>query len=195
MLMILTAVGLAVAAGFNAYLPLLAVIMLSKYTDFFSLPNNWSWLENNSTILILGALTVVEFLADKIAAVDSLNDVIQTFFRPISGGMLFTASTLPSPAEKLDQFVNSPTFMLFIFGAVIALVPHLIKLFTRPILNSTTGGMVAPLVSFGEDLLTVALTAAAVFIPVLVPVVVIALMFLGYRWVKALTRRKQVKAA
>jgi len=195
MLMFLTAVGLAVAAGFNAYLPMLAVILLSKYTDFFALPDSWSWLENNTTILILAALTVVEFLADKIAAIDSFNDVIQTLFRPASGGLLFTASTTGSVAATLDSFIHSPQFAQFIIGMSIALVPHVLKMFTRAILNTTTGGMIAPLVSFGENIVTVILIAAAVFAPVLVPVVVVLLALLGYKWAKTLINRKQAKAA
>jgi hypothetical protein len=38
------------------------------------------------------ALLLIETLVDKIPAVDSINDVIQTFVRPAAGAVLFAAN-------------------------------------------------------------------------------------------------------
>lgn len=196
MLEILTAVGLALAAGLNAYIPLIAVSLLSKFTDFFTLPGNWSWMEDNWTLAILIALALVEFFADKIAAVDSLNDVIQTAVRPTSGGLLFAAGAHVTdvPVTQISNFVSSPGFPMFIIGLTIALLPHLMKMFIRPLINATMSGMVTPIVSFGENILTVGLVAMAIFIPVLVPVAVILVIVIGVRIFRNLTAKKSKTA-
>jgi hypothetical protein len=197
MIEILTALGLALSAGLNAYIPLLAVGLLARFTEVINLPNGWRWMENEWVLVLFGALVLVEFFADKIAAIDSLNDVIQTAIRPTSGGLLFTASTEenPVPITQVTDFMNSPGFTAFIIGLVVALIPHLLKMFIRPMINATTGGMVAPLVSFGEDLVSVGLIALSVFIPVLVPVAAILLAFIAYKWIKRLVVSKQAKTA
>ena len=79
---VLTGFGLATAAGLNAYIPLLALGLLARFTDLVTLPAGWAWLENGWVLAIVGALLVIEVVADKIPALDTVNDVIQTVFRP-----------------------------------------------------------------------------------------------------------------
>jgi hypothetical protein len=43
---LITGYGLATAAGLNAYIPLLAVGLLGRFTDLITLPHTWSWLED-----------------------------------------------------------------------------------------------------------------------------------------------------
>ena len=81
------------AAGLNAYIPLLALGLLSRYTDLLMLPAGWAWLESPAALVILGILLVVEVVADKVPAVDSVNDVLQTVVRPAAGGMVFAAGS------------------------------------------------------------------------------------------------------
>ena len=83
---LLTGFGLATAAGLNAYIPLLALGLLSRFTDLVTLPAGWSWLENGWVMAIVAVLLVVEIIADKIPALDSVNDTVQTFIRPTAGG-------------------------------------------------------------------------------------------------------------
>ena len=82
MLELLTGTGLAVAAGLNAYVPMLVLGLAGRFLDFVELPAAWAWLENEWVLLILGVLLVIELVADKIPAVDSVNDVIQSIVRP-----------------------------------------------------------------------------------------------------------------
>ena len=42
---VLTGFGLASAAGLNAYIPLLALGLLARFTDLVSLPAGWAWLD------------------------------------------------------------------------------------------------------------------------------------------------------
>src|SRR6185436_16893004 len=89
----LTGVGLATSAGLNAYIPLLILSLLGRYTDMVNLPPQWAWLENGWVVGILAVLLVIEFVADKIPVVDHINDVVQTVVRPTAGGLAFGAGS------------------------------------------------------------------------------------------------------
>ncbi|MFZ1404829.1 MAG: DUF4126 domain-containing protein, partial [Anaerolineae bacterium] len=43
---ILTAFGLSTSAGLNAYVPLLTVALLARFTDLIALSSPWDTLEN-----------------------------------------------------------------------------------------------------------------------------------------------------
>ena len=79
---LLTGLGLATAAGLNAYIPMLVLGLLSRFTDLVNLPHGWTWLENGWVLAIVAVLLIVEIVADKIPALDSVNDAVQTFVRP-----------------------------------------------------------------------------------------------------------------
>ncbi|CAN5419564.1 hypothetical protein BH10ACT9_BH10ACT9_45510 [soil metagenome] len=86
---LLTGVGLATAAGLNAYIPMLMLGLLARFTDVVALPGGWSWLENGWVLALVGVLLVIEIVADKVPALDSINDTVQTFVRPTAGGIVF----------------------------------------------------------------------------------------------------------
>ena len=98
----LTGTGLAVAAGLNAYIPLLMLGLAGRFLDFVDLPANWAWLENPWVLGILGVLLVVEIVADKIPAVDSINDILQTVVRPAAGGIAFGTGSASGTAVVSD---------------------------------------------------------------------------------------------
>lgn len=90
---LLAAFGLAAATGLNAYLPLLIVGALARYTDLITLKSPWSALTHPVVLVVLVVLLIIEMTVDKIPAVDTINDVIQTFIRPAAGAILFAASS------------------------------------------------------------------------------------------------------
>ena len=89
---LLTAFGLAASAGLNAYIPLLIVALLGRFTTWFTLNSPWDALTSWWVIGALLVLTLIEFFADKAPAINHANDVIQTFVRPAAGAILFAAS-------------------------------------------------------------------------------------------------------
>ncbi len=103
---LLTGFGLATAAGLNAYIPLLALGLLSRFTDLVTLPHGWTWLENGWVMAIVAVLLLVEIVADKIPALDSINDAIQTFVRPTAGGIVFGSGT----AAQTDAVADPGAF-------------------------------------------------------------------------------------
>ncbi len=76
---IFTAFGLSVSAGLNAYLPLLVVALLARFTHLITLGSPYNHLTNGWVILVLSILLVIEVFADRIAGVDTANDILQTF--------------------------------------------------------------------------------------------------------------------
>ncbi|MGH9002759.1 MAG: DUF4126 domain-containing protein, partial [Acidimicrobiia bacterium] len=93
MLASLTGLGLSAAAGLNAYIPLLLVGVLARFTDVITLPEPYRWIQSGWAIAIVSVLLVAELVLDKVAVVDHVNDVVQTLVRPTVGGVIFAATT------------------------------------------------------------------------------------------------------
>ncbi|PXX08169.1 DUF4126 domain-containing protein [Mycolicibacterium moriokaense] len=190
---LLTGFGLATAAGLNAYIPLLALGLLSRFTDLVTLPHGWAWLENGWVMTIVAALLVVEIVADKIPALDSINDAVQTFVRPTAGGIVFGSGTAAQTSAVTDPgaFAQSGQWIPIAVGVVTALVVSLTKSTVRPAANVATAGMAAPVLSTVEDIASVGLVFLAILVPVLVLVAVVALVWAVTR----IVRRRRRKAA
>lgn len=184
---LLTGFGLATAAGLNAYIPMLALGLLSRFTHLVSLPGGWNWLENGWVMAIIGVLLVVEIVADKVPALDSVNDTVQTFVRPTAGGIVFGSGTAAQTAAVTDPgaFAHSGQWVPVVIGVVTALVVHLTKSTVRPAANVATAGVAAPVLSTVEDATSVGLVFIALLVPLLVLVVLAALawgVFKVLRW-------------
>lgn len=192
MLQLLTGTGLAASAGMNAYIPLLAVGLLARYTDAVTLPAGWEWLSNGWVLGILAVLLLVELVADKVPAVDSVNDVLQTAIRPTSGGLVFGAGSSADTLMVSDGLSSDRGWVLIAVGVVIALIVHALKALTRPVLNAMTACLAAPLASTVEDLTSATMSLVALLIPVLV-IVFVPSLFLAFWWL--LRRRRRRKAA
>lgn len=197
MLEIVTGLSLAAAAGLNAYIPLLGLGLLSRFTGILTLPDGWAWLENGWALGVLGALLCVEAVVDKVPALDTVNDVLQSVVRPASGGLVFSAGASSSTAAVTnpETFVNSAAFWPFVLGVAIALIPHILKLVSRPIVNLATAGFGAAVMSSIEDILSAIVTVLAVLLPLVALAILVLFGFLGVRWVRKLRARRQQRAA
>jgi uncharacterized protein DUF4126 len=187
---LLTGFGLATAAGLNAYIPLLALGLLSRFTNLVTLPHGWAWLENGWVMTIVAVLLVVEIVADKIPALDTVNDTIQTLVRPTAGGIVFGSGTAAQTSAVTDPgaFAQSGQWIPVAIGVVTALVVSLTKSTVRPAANVATAGVAAPVLSTIEDVTSIGLVFVAILIPVLVLVAVVALVWAVWRIVRR--RRK-----
>ncbi len=190
---LMTGFGLASAAGLNAYIPLLSMGVLDRYTNLVNLPAGWSWLANGWVIAIVAILLLVEIVADKVPALDSVNDTVQTFVRPTSGGIVFGSGTAAQTAAVTDpaDFARTGQWVPVAIGVVTALVVHLTKSAVRPAANVATAGVAAPVLSTIEDFTSVGLTFIAILIPALVIVVLIALIWAAVWLLRRRRRRRQ----
>ena len=89
---IFAAFGLSVSAGLNAYVPLLVIALTARFTDWITLTEPWDAMQSWWVIGALLILGLVEFFADKVPAVNHINDIVQTFIRPTAGAIAFAAS-------------------------------------------------------------------------------------------------------
>jgi hypothetical protein len=163
---VLTAFGLSASAGLNAYVPLFIVAMIGRFTDWIQLEPPWDTLTNGWVIAALVVLGTIEFFADKVPAVNHVNDVLQTFVRPAAGAVLFAAST--GVATEIHPVVA------IIAGLVIAGGVHAVKAAAvRPAVTATTGGAGNVPVSLAEDLIATILSILSIVVPVVIAVVLI----------------------
>lgn len=189
---LMTGFGLATAAGLNAYIPMLLMGLLARFTSLVSLPHGWTWLENSWVMGIVAVLLAVEIVADKIPALDSINDTVQTFVRPTAGGIVFGSGTAAQTAAVSDpaEFARTGQWVPVAIGVVTALVVHLTKTAVRPAANAATAGIAAPVLSTIEDFTSVGLSFIAILIPALVLVVMIALAWSAFWLLRRRRRRK-----
>jgi hypothetical protein len=139
-------------------------------------------------------LLVIEVVADKIPALDSVNDAIQTFIRPTAGGIVFGSGTAAQTSAVTDPgaFAQSGQWIPVVIGVVVALLVSLTKSAVRPAANVATAGMAAPVLSTAEDATSLSLVFVAILIPVLVLVAVVALVWAA---VALLRRRRRTASA
>jgi len=195
---VLTGTGLAIAAGLNAYVPLLALGLAGRFLDVVQLPAAWAWLENEWVLGILAVLLVIELIADKVPVVDTVNDWVQSIVRPASGGIVFGTGATSETAAVSDPaaFVDSGGWVPIVIGIAIALLVHLAKMALRPAANALTAGAAAPVLSTIEDVGAVLLSVFALLVPVLVVVTLVgavAAVTLTLR--RARRRRRSVSPA
>jgi glucan phosphoethanolaminetransferase (alkaline phosphatase superfamily) len=189
--------GLATSAGLNAYIPLMLVGLLARFTHLITLPPSWHWLQNGWVLAILAVLLAIEFVADKVPVVDHVNDVLQTFVRPTAGGVAFGAATSSQTVTVHDpgSFFSSHQWVPIAAGIVISLTVHGMKAGARPVVNATTAGFGAPVISTIEDIISVALSLVAIVLPVLVLVFVGGLIAFFWWAMRRRARRKVMKQA
>ena len=197
MLEILTGLGLATASGLNAFIPLLGIGLLARFTDLITLPAGWAWLSNDWVLIIVGVLLVLELVADKIPALDHVNDWIQTVIRPTSGGIVFGAGTASSTAAIQDpaSFFTSNAWVPVVIGIGVALLTHLTKSSTRAAANVVTAGAAAPVLSVGEDAISVGLLFSAILVPLFVLVMLAMLGVLAWFLFRSFKRVRDARAA
>ncbi|MGE3192988.1 MAG: DUF4126 domain-containing protein [Microbacteriaceae bacterium] len=193
---LLTGAGLATAAGLNAYIPLLLFGLGARFFDWVQLPPAWAWLSNEWVLVVIGVLLVLEIVADKIPAVDSVNDIVQTVVRPTAGGILFGAGTGSQTVAVTDpaSFFTSNAWVPVAIGVVLSLVVHVGKTMARPAANAASFGLAAPVLSTVEDGVSLALAFFAIVVPILVIVGIIGVVIGGVALIRRSRRRKKLKA-
>lgn len=174
MIDVLSAFGLSASSGLNAYLPLLIVGLLARYTDLITLKEPWNALENPWVLGVLAVLLLIEMTVDKIPAVDTVNDVIQTFVRPAAGAILFAASG--------NVISHISPVLAMICGLLVAGGVHAVKATARPAITATTAGLGNSVVSAAEDVVSGTTALISVVLPALAAIIVAALLLLFVAW-------------
>jgi hypothetical protein len=174
---IFSAFGLSASAGLNAYIPLLVIALVARFSNLFQLSSPWDTLTNGWVIGLLVVLSIVEFFADKFPAVNHVNDAIQTFVRPVAGAIVFAAS-----AQVITDIhpVISLAAGLLVAGGV-----HAAKsVAVRPAVTATTAGAGNVPVSIAEDVVATFISILAVLVPLVISVflILVAAWLLWWVW-------------
>ena len=172
---IFTAFGLSASAGLNAYIPLLLVGLLAHYTNWIHLSKPWDTLSNPWIVLLLCVLVIIEMLADKIPAVNHINDAIQTLIRPAAGAIAFAASA--------HVVTDVHPVLALACGLLVAGTVHIAKAGAiRPMVTATTGGAGNVPVSIAEDVVSTVVSFLAIVLPVLIGTLLIVLVAFIIYW-------------
>jgi hypothetical protein len=171
---IATAFGLSSSAGLNAYLPLLVVALTARYTDLMHLNKPWDVMTSGWVIGTLAVLLLIEMTVDKIPAVDTLNDVVQTVGRPAAGAVLFASSS--------GVVGDLHPVLAFIAGLILAGSVHAVKTAARPVVTTTTAGFGNWAVSLIEDVLALVAAVLSILLPIFVALAIIFLLLLFVWW-------------
>jgi hypothetical protein len=165
-------VGLSSVAGVRAYLPL-ALAGIFARLGLFELPPPLDVLSDWPVIAALLALALVESGLDKVPALDSVLDIVQTPIRIVAGALLFSAA--------LGAGLGVEAIPELAAGGVVAGTVAVLKAVLRPPANAVSAGVSAPFLSTIEDIVAVVGGILAVLVP-LVPLLLVAfLLFFFYR--------------
>jgi hypothetical protein len=139
--------GLAWASGIRLYAAIFIVGLLGRL-GYVHLPEHLQLLEHNWVLGASGFMLVVEFLADKIPAIDSAWDAIHTFIRiPIGAMLAWGAMGDSAPDVQMAAAI---------LGGAIAGGTHLAKMGTRAAINTSPEPFSNWTMSFSEDGILVA---------------------------------------
>lgn len=148
--------------------------LVARFTDVITLPATYAWIESWWAIGIGAVLLLSEVVLDKIPAVDSVNDAVQTFIRPAMGGLVFAATAAAADLDS-SAWMTAHPWVGIVLGVVVSGLVHTGKVAARPVVNMGTAGFGAPVVSTAEDGASVGLSLAALFAPLLCLVALILL--------------------
>ncbi|AGH48705.1 MULTISPECIES: DUF4126 domain-containing protein [Sphingomonadales] len=180
------AASVSLLAGWRLYLCVFAT-GLAMRTGWIDLPQHLSSLDVLANPWVIGISAVAllaEFLADKIAIVDSVWDAIHTLIRPVGGALL--AMAIVDASDPAWQVAS------FLLGGGATLMAHGAKAGARAVVNASPEPFSNIAVSTGEDVATTGLLYLALANPVAavaIALLLLAAVVLTLWWVRRLLKR------
>jgi len=167
---LLTGLGLAAAAGWNAW-----AVLLFFNGIFRLLPEQFpgptaAMLSSRAVLQVAIVLFLAEFVIDKIPVADRFWDLGQTVLRPLVGAGLALAASTASGVGALAGVAAA--------GMAATLAAHLVKSTTRLTSTAATRGFAQFAVSLVEDVAAVVLATLAFFVPVFSAILLFGLVIL-----------------
>ena len=178
------AMGSAWLSGINLYATVLTLGLLQRF-HLAHLPGDLGYLSQDWVIGLAGVLYLLQFIADKIPAVDSVWDAVHTFIRVPAGAIL--------AATAFGHFDPQIRLLALLIGGGIALSSHSATSATRLAVNTSPEPFSNFIFSLLGDALTIGGTLLMVVHPaVLIGIVLLAIAatFLFLRWISRLLKRR-----
>lgn len=170
---IAVALGAGWASGLNAYAAVL-VLGLAQRLGLVTLSHDLQVLESPWVLGVAAILFALNFLADKIPYIDSINDVLQTFVR-IPAGVLLAYGAAGGLSPEISIIAG-------LLGGTLAAGTHIAKTGSRALINGSPEPFSNVLASIGEDITVFGGLALAIAHPItflcLLALFVVALIWL-----------------
>jgi len=165
------AVGSAWLSGVNLYATVFMLGLMQRF-NLAHLPGDMSYVAHTWVLILSGTLFAVQFIADKIPAVDSAWDIVHTFIRVPAGAILAAAAF-----AHFDPEVRLAALLL---GGGIALTSHSAKTATRLAVNTSPEPFSNAALSLAGDAVTVGGAALMVHHPVVILVCVTVALIVSF---------------
>ena len=170
------AMGSAWLSGINLYATVLTLGLLQHF-HLVTLPGDLTYLGHTWILITAGALYVLQFVADKIPAVDSVWDMIHTFVRIPAGAVL--------AATAFAHFDPQVRLLALLIGGGVALTSHSATTATRLAVNTSPEPFSNSALSLLADAITVCgtllMSVHPVILGTIVLIAVVASLIL-FRW-------------
>ena len=164
--------GLAAAAGFRVFVPLL-LVGLAAHSGHIHPADGFAWLATKPAIIALAVATFLEFISHNEPWLDNLLDAVATPAAVIAGTVLMASALF-----ELDPLFRWS--LALIAGGGAAGLLHGATAATRLVSTATTGGLANPAVTTIETATAFALTAVALLLPLLGALLAVVMaVFLG----------------
>jgi len=184
-LSVLIGVGLAAAAGFRVFVPLLGVGLAARF-DLLPLAESFEWMGSTAALVTFGAATLLEIGAYYVPWIDNLLDTVATPAAVVAGVVL-TAAVI----TDLDPMLRWT--LAIVAGGGTASIFQAVTAGTRGVSTATTAGLANPLVSTAEALLSGVLSVLSILVPVAAVAAVAILLAVVLRRTDG--RRERARAA
>ena len=158
------AMGSSWLSGINLYATVATLGLLERF-HFVQLPGDLGYLSHPWVLATALALFAVEFVADKIPAVDSVWDMVHTFIRIPAGAIL--------AASAFAHFDPKVRLLALLIGGTLALSSHGTKTATRLTANMSPEPFSNIVLSLFEDAFTIGMSVIMAMHPIVIAIIVV----------------------
>ena len=174
-------IGLAAAAGFRVFLPLL-VLSLAGYYDYIPLNESWAWVGSLTAIITLGVATLIEIFGYYIPWFDNLLDSIAVPLAALAGTIIVLATV-----SDLNPVVTWALAIIAGGGTAVAIKGNASAL--RLTSSTTTGGIANPIVATVETGTSTVMSLLSIFIAPVAFILVVLIFYGIYKFYKKLRKK------
>ena len=179
---IFLAFGLSAACGFRIFIPPLTYGLLYK-ADLVQLGEGWDWVGNDWVIAVLALAALIEIIGNLVPWIDNLLDVLAT---PTA---IFAGTTLS--AVSLSEIDPGLKWMLSVMSGVLVTGGFQLSTVTlRGFSSIFTGGLLNPIISFIEDIISLGISIAIILSPLIgILIVILIALFLRSFYIRVKKRK------
>ncbi len=183
-LLFATAYALSTSAGLRPFLTL-ALASLAMHFGYLHPAHEFAFLGSDGATVMLASLAMLEFVGEKIPAVDHALHFLHIGIKPVAAALL-VGSAAPDVASGDGSAYG---FALMSAAALNALGVHAGVATVRGASTATTAGLANPFISLIEDAAAVASTTLALLAPLAGAALALALTLALFFGTRSIVRR------